>query len=304
LSQTRPVLGMILAIVAALSFAAGSSSAVIAYQAGASPLSVITTRIVFTIFALWLFIRLTGGRTSLGRRDRNVSLALGLLLGVQAYTLYEAIKMLPVALAILTFYLYPLLIALSVHFMGRERVSPMLALSLVGAFVGLALALDVGGGGLGATGIILAAISAATFTVIAVTTQPMIARTGDSRPITLHMHYSSLAAFIVIDLALGEYDLPSGAAGWAAYAAVPVLYAIATTSFFIAMGHIGPVRTSLTMNLEPILSIVFGFVLLGQVLTPIQLVGSAIVIAAVVAVKLDGLRKPADQGSSAKSSNP
>ncbi|NQU71607.1 MAG: EamA family transporter [Rhodospirillales bacterium] len=292
MNQTRPLLGMVLAIISAVSFAAGSSAAVISYQAGASPLSVITTRIMFTIFALWLFIHLTGGKTSLGRRDRNISLALGLILGIQSYTLYEAIKLLPVALAILTFYLYPLLIALSVHFMGRERISPMLALSLAGAFVGLALALDVGGGGLNMLGIILAATSAAAFTIVAVTTQPVIARTGDSRPVNLHMHCSALTAFVAIDLAVGEYALPSGPVGWAAFAAVPFLYAIATTSFFIALGLIGPVRASLIMNLEPVMSIVFGFVLLGQVLTPLQLGGAAIVIAAVVAVKLDGIRKP------------
>lgn len=52
-------------------------------------------------------------------------------------------------------------------------------------------------------------------------------------------------------------------------------------------------RSSLVMNLEPVASILFGFLLLGQILTPIQLSGAAIVIAAVVAVKLDDLRKPA-----------
>ncbi len=46
------------------------------------------------------------------------------------------------------------------------------------------------------------------------------------------------------------------------------------------------------MNLEPVLSIIFGFLILGQVLTPIQLGGAAIVIAAVIAVKMDGIRKP------------
>ncbi|MEE2971205.1 MAG: hypothetical protein VX741_13875 [Pseudomonadota bacterium] len=40
-------------------------------------------------------------------------------------------------------------------------------------------------------------------------------------------------------------------------------------------------------------SILFGFLLLGQILTPIQLSDAAIVIAAVVAVKLDDLRKRA-----------
>ena len=292
MSQARPVLGMMLAVLASVSFAAGSASAVVSYHNGAAPISVITTRIGITVLALWLFIRLSGGPTRFSRRDRIVSLALGLVLGAQGYTLYEAIGLLPVALAVLTLYLYPLLIALSVHFMGRERVSPVLALSSVGAFLGLALALDVGGDGIDALGIVLSVTSAVTFTIIAVTIQPMIARVGDSRPINLHMHCSALAAFVVIDLALGEFALPSGTAGWTAFAAVPVLYAIATTSLFMAIGFMGSMRASLVMNLEPVASILFGFLLLGQILTPIQLDGAAIVIIAVVAVKLDGIRKP------------
>ena len=123
MSQARLVLGMMLAVLASVSFAAGSASAVVSYHNGAAPISVITTRIGFTVLVLWLFIRLSGGPTRFSRRDRIVSLALGLVLGAQGYTLYEAIGLLPVALAVLTLYLYPLLIALSVHFMGRERVS-------------------------------------------------------------------------------------------------------------------------------------------------------------------------------------
>ena len=36
MSQTRPVLGMMLAVLAAVSFAAGSTSAVVSYHAGVS----------------------------------------------------------------------------------------------------------------------------------------------------------------------------------------------------------------------------------------------------------------------------
>lgn len=290
-AQGRSSLGLILCVVSALSFAAGSSSAVLSYQAGVTPVSLITTRILFTVGVLWLFIRVTGGTTRLPRRDRNIALALGVLLGAQSYALYQAIELIPVALAILTFYLYPLMIGIGVHFTGREPITKALAAGLVGAFIGLALALDVTGDGLHGPGIALAAASAATFTVIAMVTQPLIARAGDSRPITLHMHYTAAVVFIGIDIVLGSFPLPSGTTGWIAFAAVPVFYSIAITTFFIAFAHIGPVRTSLVMNLEPIASIAFGFVLLGQVLTPMQLTGAAVVIVSISAVRLEGARR-------------
>ena len=45
------------------------------------------------------------------------------------------------------------------------------------------------------------------------------------------------------------------------------------------------------MNLEPIASIALGFILLGQVLSPQQLLGAAVVIGAVTAVKWLGTAK-------------
>jgi drug/metabolite transporter (DMT)-like permease len=64
-----------------------------------------------------------------------------------------------------------------------------------------------------------------------------------------------------------------------------VFYTIAVASFFAGIAMIGGVRTSLVMNLEPIASIALGFILLSQVLSERQLLGAALVILAVTAVK-------------------
>ena len=69
------------------------------------------------------------------------------------------------------------------------------------------------------------------------------------------------------------------------FAFVPLFYCIAVIGVFYAIGSIGSVRMSLIMNLEPVAAIVFGFVLLGQHLDGPQLLGAALVIGAVVAVR-------------------
>ena len=82
--QSRPFwLGPCLVVVAAVSFAAGSTTTVVAYDAGATPLSVITTRITFTLLVVFVLIRVTGGAFGLPPRDRAIALAVGLVLGVQ-----------------------------------------------------------------------------------------------------------------------------------------------------------------------------------------------------------------------------
>ena len=289
---SRPFwLGTCLAVVAAVSFAAGTTTAVVAYDAGATPLSVITTRTTFTLVVVFVLIRVTGASLGMARRDRAIALAVGLVLGVQSYSHYEAVGLLPVAIAILVLYLYPLLVGLISHVTGNEKMTRALGVALVAALVGLFFALDITGGGLDPTGILLAVVAASTFAVVIVVNASLIRRTGASLPVTFHMNLAASAAFIALCAGLGEFPLPASRDGWIAFAAVPLFYSIGLISFFVAIGVTGAVRASLVMNLEPIAAIVFGFALLRQVLAPLQLFGAALVIGAIVAAKWQAERR-------------
>ncbi len=50
--------------------------------------------------------------------------------------------------------------------------------------------------------------------------------------------------------------------------------------------RIGPFRSALIMNLEPLLVTILSAPLLGEVITPIQALGGAIMLAAIVAFQL------------------
>ena len=280
-------LGLSLATLSAFTFAASTAAAVVTYQAGATPISVMTVRLIVTIGALYALIRLTGASSRLPPRDRWIGLAIGLLLGAQGYTLYKAVELIPVGLAILSFYLYPLFTGLLSHAVGQERIGWRVASALVLAFAGLALALDVTGEGIDPVGIAMAVGSAAVMAVIIVVSASIITRAGDSRPVTFHMHITATIGFIIISLVLGELPLPQTTEGWVAFAAIPVFYTIAVTAFFAAVRLIGPVKSGLVMNSEPVFSITFGFVVLGQVLTGMQLVGAMLVVTAIVVVRLE-----------------
>ena len=280
-------LGMGLVVLSAICFAANSSSSVVAYGGGATPLSVVTFRVAFTAVVLYALLKGSGALDSVPTRDRAMGLGLGVFYAGFSYCLVEAFDRLPVALAILTFYIYPILIGITAYAIGRDRLNWALVAGLVVAFGGLALALDVTGGTLDTSGMLFAVAGAVSFTVVAIVSTPMIARHGDARPVVLDMHLTCVVLFVAISVIIGDYPLPTTTRAWIGFAVVPLFYTVATVSFFVAMGIIGPVRTGLVMNLEPIAAMVFGYVILSQALTPVQLVGAALVIAAVTAVKWD-----------------
>ena len=161
-------------------------------------------------------------------------------------------------------------------------MKPVLGAALVTALVGLFFVLNAPGAGLDASGIALAVGAAITFAIVIVANASIIQRTGRSLPVTLHMNLTASVSFIVLCAVSGEFPLPASRGGWIAFTAVPVFYSIGLICFFIAVGTIGAVKSSLVMNFEPVAAVVLGFIMLGQVLTPMQLLGAGLVVGAII----------------------
>ena len=79
---------------------------------------------------------------------------------------------------------------------------------------------------------------------------------------------------------------PLTGVGWAALAGISVATPIALLAVFTSANRVGPFRTALVMNLEPLLSSVGSAIALGDVITPLQALGGAIMLAALVAFQL------------------
>lgn len=276
-----PFAGIVLCLIAAMSFACNTALASIAYQHGATPLSVLTYRIALAVVALYIVLKIQRVPILLPTKQRNMALALGIILGAYSYGLLGAIPYMPVALAVLTFYLYPLFVGLASWALGREKMTMALGGALVIAFIGLFLALDIGAGTLSPIGFAHALGGAILITVLVLFNAKMVG-TGDSRPVSLHMLFTGFLSYALCDIVLGEFPLPVDAVGWAAFLGVGIFYSFSIVSMFIAISWIGTVRTALIMNLEPITSVFLGIVLLGQPMTASQLLGAAIVVGAIV----------------------
>jgi drug/metabolite transporter (DMT)-like permease len=55
---------------------------------------------------------------------------------------------------------------------------------------------------------------------------------------------------------------------------------------FVSTVRIGPFRTALIMNLEPLIATILSALILGDVITPLQAAGSGIMLAALIAFQL------------------
>jgi len=167
------------------------------------------------------------------------------------------------------------------------------------ARLGLALALDAFGAasGLGASahwqqignGVAFATTAAATFALAMVLTQHELLSI-DGRVRTVYTLGTVLLLTTAFAASSGDWSLPSTATGWWGLADLTVLYGTAFTLMFSLLPRLGVVVNSAIMNVEPVFALALAWLLLGQAIAPVQVLGAMIVVTTVIAL---GLRKQA-----------
>ncbi len=296
-ARRRGLAGIALAVGATLTFTASTVAAVFSYEGGGGPLAAISARYAGAMLVFVPLLHFTGVGFALPRRERLISLALGGLAAIQAYCLYTSIAHIAVGLTFAIFYIYPILVALLAIAFRQDRITPAIAVGLVVAFAGLILVFDATGQGSNLWGSLLAIGAAISWSILVVASGGAM-RTQDPRLFTFHLQISAGLIYLAICLVAGDIALPQTAKGWAGLIALPLFYAVSMLGFFGAIALIGSIRASLLMNLEPVFAIAAGFLILGQVLTPLQLAGAALVIGAVLAVRIEKARPGAREADS------
>ncbi len=283
--RSRRSVGVALAVAAAVAYACSNTAASLAYHGGSNPLTVAALRFVVPTIALIVWLRASGTSLFLSSRDSWIAVALGAITALYTLAWLSSLNETPLALAVLVFYLFPLLAAVILGVCGWEKFSWQSGVAILAAFCGLGLALDPGGHDLKIEGLLLA-FGAALGLALVITISSRVFRSGDSRPLTLYM--AAFAAILLSTLCAvrGQFVLPATTVGWIGFVGAAVFYGFAMISFFIAMSMIGPVRVSLLSYTEPVVAAGLGVIVLGEPLSAIQVVGIALVIVALIGATL------------------
>ena len=275
-------------------FALSNTLAGLAYTGGANPLSISTVRYFLPAIILIIILATTGKDLLLPRREGCIAFGLGVITAIYSWSVLAAIEILPVSLAVLIFYLFPLITTFMVVVLGWERFRLATAISAVVAFGGLALALGIHDSVLDQLGIALAAVGALGLAIVSLVSSRVI-RAGDPRQVTLYIAATAAMIFLAVPLLLGEFLLPNTAPAWWGFIANNIFFAAALIGYFVGIQMIGPIRTTLFSYIEPVATIGAALILLGQSLAPLQIIGVLVVVGAlIVAGRVSTNRAPQD----------
>ena len=159
-SAPRVWLGLTLLLVSALIFSLHNAAARLAYDEGVTPTTITAMR---TWAIVILFALLFGSRGHWPKVPRAAWAAFAVT--AIAYSIHNpllliAFQFIPVSLAVLVLYLFPLLVGFMAAAIGLERLKRHTLAAAAVAFIGVALVLETGRAALDWRGLALAAISA------------------------------------------------------------------------------------------------------------------------------------------------
>jgi len=253
--------------------------------AGAAVSSILFFRYLFAVVLLGLFLLATRHSFVVNLRQVVVLLTLGLLFTSSSLLLFEAYHYMASGLATTLVFLYPVLTALIMVFLGKIPSWPVW-LSIAATFVGVAIM--TGGsdnGSLSTTGIVLSVLSALSYAlfIVIVNRSRSIADISD----TVLTFYTLLVGSVVFWLCAQFSDTPltygiSGVGAWLSLLGLAIFPTIISTgTLAVATRKIGATQASVLGVFEPITAILVGTIAFGEPLTPAIVCGIAISVASV-----------------------
>ncbi len=280
-----PALGILLAAVSSSSYGLAITLTRLAYDGGANPGTVMVLRYLMAVAVIAAVLRALGWRFRPpgALHGRLIRLALGNFGVTLGYM--TSILFIPVSLATVIFYTYPLMVMTIVPIIHNTRLGFRQFAAFGLAFTGLALALGPSLAVLDGRGIALALVAAVSATYVFIVS-PRIVGAYHAVGVSLYVNLAGIGFAALFLAGTGCIQLRESAPGWAGLGGVALFYVVGTLSMFLALQGAGSLRASLIFNLEPVVVICAAAVLLGERLAPLQMAGVALVIAALTLTSL------------------
>ncbi|MBM3686981.1 MAG: DMT family transporter [Actinobacteria bacterium] len=303
-STRTQAIGAVMYLVAAFLFALNGSVAKAQIEAGLTAAQVTEIRTLGCAVLLLAFLAITKPSSL---RVRRAEVRFLLLFGVLAYALtpflfFLSVSLLPVAIAALLAFLAPVLVALWLRFVKHEAVGRGIWVALALVIGGLLLVSQVWSGmTLNPLGVVYGLLTAA-----ALAAYLLLGEEGARRRDVMSLAFWGFAISTVFWSILAPWwsfpwDLMSTTTsmldgritGIPVWSLVVITIAVSVVPFVLvlmSLQRIGAQRGGILGTTEPVWAALIAFVLLGEVISPVQGLGGLIVLAGVIVAELASQR--------------
>ncbi len=277
---SRLVSGMSMALAGALFYGVNIAYARMAAGAGVSGALMVAWRTVMMVVVAVAIAKIARASLAVPREERAAVAGLGLSSACVALCYISSVALIPVTVAAVIFYTFPVLIVLASPFVDKRPLTPALVGTALLAFAGVVLVVGPALSDLNPLGVALAfgASLAAVVQFFAGARAPMTPTLAKVVWVQVLMFPT---AFVIAALTAGTLSPAVFAEAPLAVALTIGLYVVAFVFHMVAMTRIPAVVAGLAFCAEPVVAALASAAVLDERLAPLQYLGGAMVIAAI-----------------------
>ncbi|PVE26008.1 hypothetical protein DC522_01870 [Microvirga sp. KLBC 81] len=273
--------GLLLAIGSASCYGFNIVFARMASFAGASGSAIVVYRVLLMLALVAAVAAIARRSLAMAREEQGKLVLLGIASALQGICYLSSVAFIPVTVAAVVFYTYPIIIVLTSPFVEKTPLTPALVGVVAIATLGVGLVVGPAFSDLDWRGLALA-FGASIATAIQFFTAARCTRTGVVAKV-FWIQLIILPTAILISLVTGQFAPPS------VLALAPFAMAMTIGGYiggfvlqFLALGRISAVAAGIVFCTEPVVATLSSAFILNEGLSPLQVAGGALVLAAII----------------------
>ena len=278
--------GFILGAIAAASYGMNPLFTLPLYSAGMSVDTVLFYRYSLAVIVLGIMMKFQKQSFAIKRVDVLPLCIMGLLFAFSSLFLFMSYNYMDAGIASTILFVYPVLVAIIMAVVYKEKVSPITMFSIALAFVGISmLCKSPGGQTLSLVGITFVFLSSLSYAIYIVGVNRSSLKDMPIAKLTFYVLLFGLSVYVVRLQFCTELQVIPTPMLWinaVSLAVFPTVISLVTMTK--AIHYIGSTPTAILGALEPVTALFFGVLVFGEQLTPRIILGILMVITAVTLI--------------------
>ena len=278
--------GFILGAIAAASYGMNPLFTLPLYSAGMSVDTVLFYRYSLAVIVLGIMMKFQKQSFAIKRVDVLPLCIMGLLFAFSSLFLFMSYNYMDAGIASTILFVYPVLVAIIMAVVFKEKVSPITMFSIALAFVGISmLCKSPGGQTLSLVGITFVFLSSLSYAIYIVGVNRSSLKDMPIAKLTFYVLLFGLSVYVVRLQFCTELQVIPTPMLWinaVSLAVFPTVISLVTMTK--AIHYIGSTPTAILGALEPVTALFFGVLVFSEQLTPRIILGILMVITAVTLI--------------------
>ena len=276
----HPLLGVFIALFAAISLGLAPTLIKRAYLDGAGLLFAIFCRGIMPVIVLFLFAIFSKKSFNIKKIPKAALFMISFSISMTALFYMSAILFISPGLAVVLLYIFPIIVLFVVSVQNQKMPSLLTMLAYFLALLGIILVIGPNFQNLDIRGVLLALGAGCTASIMFFVGH---VAGPDAKPSALIFFGSSVLTIIalILMLVLDRFQMPQSLVGWEYLSMGTFFYSCGMILVLIAVNYLRADLASLAMNIEPFVGALTVYFVLGDTMSGLQIFGIIIVVFAI-----------------------